>query len=223
MAMQRARRLALGALLILLGGLAVAGCRSEPSVAVYVGNVAYTNADVDRIVNPAGGRTDAAVTVTPQWVVRLIVTRDLAKQLAAEKNVTVEQVDVSGVLQMPPSDEYAKLWSEVYALQRALVGSVRPQPVSDEDLSRFYQAGVAAGLFRPDVPLPDLREALAGADVAWFGLRNLIADAAATHHVTVNPRFAPLALPILVRPGGQVFQLTVPFPVDTTTGVRDSA
>jgi hypothetical protein len=52
----------------------------------------------------------------------------------------------------------------------------------------------------------------------------MFSDAAA-HHVTVNPRYAPLALPFLHidQQAGRAFQLAVPFPLDTTTGVRDSA
>ncbi len=224
MAMQRARRVVVAALLSLAGGLVVTGCRSEPGVAVYVGGVRYTQEGVDRIVNPAEARKDAAVTVSPQWVVRLIVTRDLARQLAAEKNLTVEPIDVSGVLNMKADDEYARLWTEVLSLEQALQRAVPPAEATDDDLRRFYQAGVASGLFRPDVPLDVVREELNGPELsALFRLRKAIVDAVQSRHVTVNPRFAPLAMPLLVRNGGQLFQLAVPFPVDTTTGVRDSA
>jgi hypothetical protein len=223
LAMQRARRAALGAALALLGALAMTGCRSEPSVAAYVGSVAYTHADVDRIVNPATARENPAVSVSPQWVVRLIVTRDLAKKLAAEKKLTVETPDLSPLLNMPATDEYAKLWSEVVALENALGESAPPATITDEDLVRFYHAGVAAGFFRPDVPMGVLRGS-AGPELApLFGLRKMFADAAVKHHVSVNPRFAPLAMPLLVRGnGGRLFQLVVPFPPDSSTGVRDS-
>ncbi len=222
--MQLARRVALGALAALLAGLALTGCRSEPSVAVYVGNVRYTHADIDRIVNPAAERKGPAVPVSPQWVVRLVVTRDLAKQLVAEKNLEVEPVDLSRALNMASDDEYARLWNEVLALELALWGSVTPVSATDEDLARVYRAIVQAGLLDPDLPASVVRQQLGGPELAaWLGVRTLIADAVASHHVTVNPRFAPLAMPLLLRgSGGQPYQIALPFPLDTTTGVRDS-
>src|SRR5262245_45285808 len=108
--MQRARRAALCALLALLGGFALAGCRTEPSVAAYVGDARYSLAEVDRIVATAESGKDAAVTADRQWVVRLIVTRDLARQLAAERGLTVEpdQADAPDRSQSPSgSTEYA--------------------------------------------------------------------------------------------------------------------
>src|SRR5262249_32463565 len=72
MAMQRAPRVALVTLLALLGGLGLAGCRSEPSVAAYVGEARHTQAEVDRIAT-VGPKEHPAVIVNRQWVLRLLV------------------------------------------------------------------------------------------------------------------------------------------------------
>jgi hypothetical protein len=226
--MQRARRAALCAVLALLGSFALAGCRTEPSVAVYVGDTRYTQAEVDRIVAAANSAKNAVLTADPQWVVRLIVTRDLAKQLAAEKGVKVEPGQVDALSQRWSSfanSEYARLWAEVMVREFALQETVTPAPVSDDDMLRFYRSGVSAGLFGPGLALEDLREQLNGPRFAvLIGLRRLIADAVVSHHVSINPRFTPLALPILQQsPSGRLYQVAVPFEADTTTGVHDSA
>jgi hypothetical protein len=229
MLMQRARRVALLALLAVLGGLALAGCRAEPAVAVYVGKAKYTHAYVDRVVNEIGPTRHPAVVVNRQWVVRLLVTRDLAKQLAAEKSLTVEPADAavfSDVLKLPAGSEFAKLWADVYALQRAVGATVTPAPVADDDLLRYYRAGVAAGVYPAGVSDDAVRTNLNNSTVLGrLGLRNLLVEAAARQHVTVNPRFAPLAMPLLLQDSGsgQLYEVAVPFPLDTTTGVRDSA
>jgi hypothetical protein len=225
--MQRARRAALCAVLALLGGFALAGCRTEPSVAVYVGDARYSQAEVDRIVATANATKDAAVTADRQWVVRLIVTRDLARQLAAEKGVTVEPAEVdslSRVLSPSAGTEYTRLWAEVTILEGELQRTVIPAPVSDDDLLRFYRSGVSAGFFGPGATLEELREQLnARLVAALIGLRRLIADAVVSHHVSVNPRFTPLALPVLLPSNsGRIYQVAVPFEADTTTGVRDN-
>src|SRR5688572_15259376 len=49
--MQRTRRMALLAVLALAGGLVLAGCRSEPKVAAYVGGTRYTVADVSAMTS----------------------------------------------------------------------------------------------------------------------------------------------------------------------------
>lgn len=227
--MQRAYRMALCAVLALLGGLALAGCRSEPSVAAYVGDARYTQHDVDRIVNAVGSAEHPAVTVNPQWVVRLLVTRDVARRLATEQHLTVPSADLatfSEVLRLPAGNEYAKLWAEVYSLQRALGATLQPAPIADDDLLRYYRAGVAAGIYPAGAPDDAVRANLSNATIAGrLALRNLIAEAVVRQHVIVNPRFAPLAMPLLLQDSstGRLYEVAVPFPRDTTTGVHDSA
>src|SRR5690242_15564510 len=74
--MQRARRLALVAVLALLGALALTGCRSEPSVAAYVGDQKIMVKDIDGVIDDLSGHQ---LQVNPAQFgdVRQIILADL--------------------------------------------------------------------------------------------------------------------------------------------------
>jgi hypothetical protein len=216
--MQPARRVALAALVAVLSGLVLPACRTEPTVAVYVDSHRYTEKSVDRIVKTGQGNP-AGLTASREWVVELLVARDIGEKLVAEQNVTVQHTDTG-----PAAAEYLKLWATVYDIEQALLQTAKQPHLTDADLTGFYRAGVAAGLYPAGATQDQVRAGLNNPGVASvIGLRAMFSDAAA-HHVTVNPRYAPLALPYLhIDPQGHGYQLAVPFPPDTATGVRDSA
>ncbi len=226
--MQRARRVAFLAVLGLVGGLALAGCRSQPSVAAYVGGHRYSQADVDRIVNQVKDKPEPAVPATRQRVVRLLVLRDLAQRMATERKIEVKPSsgDFGQALNLPGGSEYVKLYRSFYELQSALEAVAPPGKVNDDDLLGFYRAGVDAGAFRPGASVDEVRQGLAGNQdvLAVFGLRDLLSAEGDREHVRLNPRFGPLALPELQQSQqtGRVYELAVPFRAAANAPVRDS-
>jgi hypothetical protein len=227
--MQRARRMALVAALALAAGLALTGCRSQPSVAAYVGDHRYTQADVDRIFNEVKDKPEPAVPATRQRIVRLLVLRDLAKQVATARKVQVKPIgaDFGQVLNLPTDSAYVKLYQNFYELQSALGEVAQPAKATDDDLFGFYRAGVAAGVFPAGASDEVVRQQLGNNEgvMAVFGLRDLLAAEGDREHVRVNPRFGPLAMPQLQQDQqtGRVFELTVPFRADAKSPVRDSS
>jgi hypothetical protein len=222
----RRARVALFVLVAVVGAPVLTGCRSEPAVAAYVDGTRYTERTIDRIVKQTELPDGSPLTVNRQWVLRLLVMRDVAQRLVAERGLTVQRLDpeiISSTAGMAAPNEYVRLWANTYELESALAPTVKPQALSDDDLARFYPAVVAAGLLPAGLGRQEVRAELNGPQVAGLlGLRTVLADAA-HNHVTVNPRYAPLAMPWLI--GGQgstrLYQMAVPFPADPTSGVRD--
>src|SRR5690242_4751574 len=83
--MLRARRVAFVAVLALMGGLALAGCRAQPGAAIYLGTARYTEKYVDelsdQITKLGYDRGNGRQTVA-QW----LVVRDLGKRIVADKH-----------------------------------------------------------------------------------------------------------------------------------------
>ena len=103
------RRLVAAAVLGALAVTAVAGCRSQPTVAAYVGDKTYDTAKVEQIYDEA--RTSHAASASPgptatpsarpeapvsrQQIVAALVGRDLAAAVVAEKGLTKAQIDLA--------------------------------------------------------------------------------------------------------------------------------
>jgi hypothetical protein len=226
--MQLARRVAFLAVLGLAGCLALAGCRSQPSVAAYVGNHRYSQADVDRILKQVKDKPEPAVPVTRQRIVRLLVLRDLAQRMVTERKIEVKPFrgDFGQALNLPGDSELVKLYQSFYELRSVLEAVAPPGKVDDDDLLGFYRAGVDAGVFPPGASADQVRQGLAGNQnvLAIFGLRDLLSAEGDREHVRLNPRFGPLALPELQQSPqtGHVFELAVPFRAAANAPVRDS-
>jgi len=226
--MQRARRLALVVVLALVGGVILAGCRSQPGVAAYVGDKKYTVRQVDEIVDrivklnnqrsqePPDRRQ--VVPISRQLVLGAMVYGDLEADLLAERGLTAQSGNATAIARsfgLEMSDPYAQLLGTYYDRFTVLAQSgagTGAAPTRDQ-LLRYYHAGVEAGVYRAGATDDDIANSRdVPADVlADLGAQALVDQAAKDKHVVVNPRYAPLPLPILMRQAGGGSIVLLPF------------
>jgi outer membrane murein-binding lipoprotein Lpp len=207
--MQLVRRLALVAVLALVGGIVLSGCRSEPRVAAYVGDTKFTVDQVDAVMSQLdkinAGRDPAQQAPTGrQFVVSLMVYGELAQRLIDQKGLTPAKGGVEAVsssFDVPADGPYAQLFGNY--LNR--FGAVRLGPGSDaapsrEQVLRYYHAGVDAGVYPAGVSDDEVVQKLSTAPDAVKDLaaQHLLDEAGKQNHLVVNPRYAPLTLPFLI-------------------------
>ncbi|MFB9184492.1 hypothetical protein ACFFX1_40745 [Dactylosporangium sucinum] len=234
----RAHRLAPLAVLALLAALA--GCRSSPAVAAYLGDRAITVAEVDevvRAVNAVGDERWAArraggpgpqpplVHTTAAEVVSLIVLRHVGERLLTERGLPAapRSSDVfAAIFGLPPSDPYLRLWLDYWQVVQPIVAAHPERPPTDEEAGRFLDALVDAGQVPDgvghDEMIADLKRypAFGAAASAQQTL------AAAASGVTINPRYGGLVLPaILSLPSGLV-PIDIAFPDDGKVPVEEA-
>ena len=216
--MQRARRVALVAVLALVGGLALAGCRSQPGAAIYVGTATYSQKYVDNLSEqllkvPGFSRTDGRQTVA-QW----IVMRDLGKRMVADNGWPAPNVDTEAAkgqfqdaLQSSEPDTAAKtvdsirpliqLYAEFQGYNAAAQQHASPAQPTDADYADLYQRAKAAGLVEPGATEATYRESLGAQNDQLFraniGLRNMYLKTIKKANVSVNPKYGPVELTLL--------------------------
>ena len=222
--MQRARRLASIAAIVVVGVIALSGCRSEPGVAAYLGNSEITEDRLDAILDELtdGAQSQSAEpTADPQapqdpmapppqeqpslpsrsTVLSTLVVGGICERLAADEGfqpqnqVTPEQV--APQLGISPDSEYARKQAELYTCISG-VPSGTPVAPTDEDLTEIVERGRAAGVIPADMTDADAKQRLDGDQLRGaLGSRAVLADAVAAYDVTVNPRYRPLEFPVL--------------------------
>jgi outer membrane murein-binding lipoprotein Lpp len=222
--MQRGRRLALVAVLFLVGGLALAGCRSQPGVAAYVGSKQYSVKQVEKIVKAVNKVADdrqavldeatrqkrqapdtaqvPSVRTDGRAVAGLLVLDDVAARLVKEKGLRTTPIDpalVAGTFSLDVGSEYVRLWASFFANYAAIRDQAPAVPLTDEQVHRYYDAGVAAKAFRAGVAFDLARQSLANdkGAMAIFAAQGALDDAARRFNVSLNPRYGPLSMPVL--------------------------
>jgi hypothetical protein len=215
MTMQRARRLATAAVVASLAVTGLSACRSEPTVAAYVGqDVRITEARVQRVWNEA----QAAVTATPAQdgkpaqlritrsdVVRTLLAVPILDEVAKRQSVTLPpQIDSSEAVAttgVPAKAEFTQLYAHADTLVKLLRQQAQNAPEPTEaDLRSVYDALVAAGEAQPGSfdsfksSLPPQNAALLRSSTA---VRNEITQVADPMDIRVNPRYQPLAISVL--------------------------
>ncbi|WP_238012604.1 hypothetical protein KZZ52_55795 [Dactylosporangium sp. AC04546] len=237
----RAHRLAPLAVLALLAvSTGLAGCRSSPAVAAYLGDRTITVAQVDevvRAVNAVGEERWAArraggpapqpplVHTTAAEVVSLIVLRHVGERLVRERGLSPapRSPDMfAAIFGLPPSDPYVQLWLDYWQMVQPVVAAHPERPPTDEEADRVLDALVNAGQVPAgigyDEMIADLKRypAFGAAGSAQQTL------AAAASGVTINPRYGGLVLPaILSLPSGPV-PIDIAFPDDGKVPVEEA-
>jgi hypothetical protein len=249
--MHRARRLASVAVAAVLGLAGLAACRSEPGVAVYLGDQRITEDRVNAIARGAeppaatqqaqpqeqqqeqqqpeptpSGRAQPAVS--RQDVVDLLVSLDLGKQIVAEQDLQVaDQVSpeqVAAELQIAPGSEYARMYGEWIDVAQAIMAAARPGTPTDEQTLAVYAGLVEAGAIEPDLSLAQVKEAFGDGQFVSVAsaLGDQLADRADADDTTVNPRYLPLAAPLFVTANGRPVFYALPY-VEGSGAVTDAA
>ena len=166
MAMPRVRRLASVAVVASLAVAGLSACRSEPSVAAYVGAGRISEARVQQVwdqaydaVNAqraagaapaeaaspdAAGDTQAvAMPITRGDVVRALISADVLGRVARQQNVTLPAdlrlSDYANRVRVPADTDYVRLYAEADALVSLLRAEAQgaPEP-TNADLREVY-------------------------------------------------------------------------------------
>jgi len=230
--MRRARRLASIVVVAALGLGGLAACRSEPSVAAYLGDQKVTEDQVTQIydgavagASPTPAQQGAAPTASPeppvsrQQVVDLLVSLDLGRKVAAEQQVQPAQAitadQVAAELGVPAGSQYARDYAEWVNLSQGIfakIGSSVGTP-SDDQLQGLYQALVKVNAIDAGLTLAQIKEAFGGGEfvAAAYQLTGMLEKQAAASDTTVNPRYLPLAAPLVVSAGGRAIFYDLPY------------
>ncbi|MEV1288971.1 hypothetical protein [Micromonospora sp. NPDC049679] len=227
--MQRARRLVSIPVIAAVGLLALAGCRSEPGVAAYIGDTKITEDRVTAIVDDATtqlGENAEAQPPTRAMVVSTLVLREVCDRLnpvppagqPTPPPVSPEQLSQN--LGVPPTTTLAKESAELQTcLMRIQAGP--PIAPSAEQLADVVTRGKAAGAIPPDFPADQAAAQLDGEQLrSALASRKAISEAVDRYHVTVNPRYRPLEFPVL-RFQGNVTAVGVPIGEAASDAVID--
>jgi hypothetical protein len=232
---------ALGALEVLvLAGIAgsthpveaSASACTDPAVAVDVGGVAITEAEVDGVVAQVREALEAvvarelpdaeeaeraeALTVRIEAEHYAVVERraltEATLAYAAETGLALPSPDLAGTASaygMSTESDYVRVVAEYQAAMAGLEGSLlAPAVPSEADQREVYDNVVAQGLTQTpfEQAQPMLNQQLLGGPVA---LRNLIATVVDQADICVNPRYQ-LAHRVTVPISGQESWLSVP-------------
>ncbi len=199
------RRLVTVAAAGVLALTALAGCRSEPGSAAFVGDTRITTNQVNDVLD--GVRADG-VTVDPtregtirQEVTAQLVFLDVAKRYATEKGFPAPTPDYQTVAdrnKLPTSDPFVRLVAESQAYDALLKQQIKPATVTDADYLQAADAAIAQGVADPsqrDKLAASIKQDPGFADEMAHGIavRNELTDAIKRYNVTVNPAFGPAA------------------------------
>lgn len=238
----RARRLVAVAS-VALGLVALSGCRAEPGVAAYVGDLRITEDAVTGIVDdlraknpmPTGqpevpeapeGQPPAQVPQLPDrgQIVSMLVLTEVCERLSADKNYQprgqVAPEQVAQQLRLSPDTGYVRQSAELYNCLSGVPTGAPAEPTA-QDLADVVAAGRKAGAIPADVPDEAAARQLDGEQLRGaLATRKSLADAVAAYDVTVNPRYRPLEFPVLSF-SGNAPAVSVPLGEAGSNGVTD--
>ncbi|MEO3742186.1 hypothetical protein [Plantactinospora sp. B5E13] len=213
--MQRARRLASIAVIAVLGTTALSACRSDSSVAAYVGDRKITENEVTSVLDDAKSKVPPDATVTPPdrptvpgqarvpsrpEVVGTLLMAEVCRQLAAEKGfqpVPQSSMDASvQQLALPATARYVQLYTEVKACEAGI--PVQPVTPTPEQLADLVARGRAADVIPLEAKDEEAAQQL-NQEIVHRALatRAALVEALAARDITVNPRYQPLEYSVL--------------------------
>lgn len=222
--MHRARRLASIAVVASLGLGGLSACRSEPSVAAYVGDdTRITEKRVQEVwddafaaVQTANGDAEAAaeasappatLSISRSDVVRTLVSNNVLTEVAQRESVTVPAElplgDYATQLRLPQEAEYVRLYAESDALIRALRTKVQAAAadVTDDDLREVFDVLISAQEVPAGTTFEQFKTQLPAENLALVktaaAVRKEVAETTDAMKITVNPRYQPLTIPVL--------------------------
>lgn len=235
----RARRLVAVAS-VALGLVALSGCRAEPGVAAYVGDLRITEDAVTDVVadlrakNPAPtGQPEAPEGQPPAQapqppgrgqVVSVLVLAEVCERVSAEKNYQprgqVAPEQLAQQFGLSPDTGYVRQVAELYTCLSGVPTGAPAEPTA-QDLADVVAAGRKAGAIPADVTDEAAAGQLDGEQLRTaLATRKSLAEAVAAYDVTVNPRYRPLEFPVLSF-SGNAPAVSVPLGEAGSDGVTD--
>ncbi|MGN9807997.1 hypothetical protein ACTMSW_01380 [Micromonospora sp. BQ11] len=207
----RARRLVAVAS-VAVGLVALAGCRTEPGVAAYVGDHRIAESTVDGIVAELAAASPAAQAAPgepaaerPQirrtQIVSTLVLHEVCQRVSADKGYRAqtppEPERVRQQLGLAPGSVYAQRSAELNSCLSGLpIGS--PVAPTQEELTELVTAGKTAGVIPAEVTVEQAASQLDGEQLRnALAAKKALGEAVSGYDVTVNPRYRPLEFPVL--------------------------
>jgi hypothetical protein len=222
MNMTRARRLVSVAVAASLAVTGLSACRSEPSVAAYVGDdKRITESQVEKLWDevqdaaptgaaPAGAAEAAGqpapVSVTRADIVRTLVSVDVLTEVAKAQSVGLPSdlslPDYANQLKLPETVEYVRLYATSDTLVRLLRAKAQNGPApSDDDLKEVYDVLVANQGIDPGTSFDTFKTSLPAENKQLVqssaAVRDQIEETTGKLDITVNPRYQPLSISVL--------------------------
>ncbi|MBT8227963.1 MAG: hypothetical protein HKP61_22810 [Dactylosporangium sp.] len=197
----------------LTGALVLSGCRSDPTVAAYVGSEQYTLRDVNEMLKGVEDTLDTlseaqrgtiSYATIRQLALRALVLGDLAERIAADRGIPVPAADRGAVLQgfaFPADSDAARVLLQTRfaeeitrtdAALRALAQAAPAVEPTEADQREAYTNLTAGG--QPiaetfEAVRPYLTRQTIGQGI---GLKQWLQESVDHYHVVVNPKYAPL-------------------------------
>lgn len=204
--MSRIRVLALVAALAVTS---LAGCRSDPAVAVYLGGHAVTIDEVGRVARDLPFAPTQRGEVTG-YVLGSMIIRDVGTRLAVARSLPprhdTEADAVAQYYELPAGAPIVSLVTDTQNVLLTLAASVTPvEPDRDQQRAAFDALYFPSGRPVSERYTFEQVQYLLNRDSIgrMIALRRLLDDAVAGSGITVNPRYAGLTygLPVEVRLG----------------------
>jgi hypothetical protein len=234
--MQRVRRLASAAVVASLAVAGLSACRSEPSVAAYVGDARITESQVQAILDQtrdevagAPPSSKAAMRVTRDLVVSTLVINDVMADVAGRHGVTLpadlQLSKYAAALELPETADFVRLFATSRQYVPALLAVTKTGPVPTEaEQKQVYDALVTAGAVKPGTPVAQFWAGLNEQEKQTVqistGVLREIGEVAAPLRIRVNPRYGPVTFSVLTvsLQSGESVSL-----MNATLGADDSA
>ncbi|HEY2947770.1 MAG TPA: hypothetical protein VGJ53_05125 [Micromonosporaceae bacterium] len=218
----RARRLGVAAALAVVGVLVLGACaRSNPSVAAYVGNTAYTKSEVDRAFDTLPkDQTQRNPQALRQFIVSMMVLSEVAERNAAAAGKplakpTAEQVQqIARQLSLPADSAFVRLQARYQGAVQHLESEAKSTEPDDTLRREIFDGLRAQGVIPAGTTFAQVRAAIDSSELRHLvGVRTLLGDLVNRYHVRVNPAYAPLELQASVPIAGGQAQANVSIPV----------
>jgi hypothetical protein len=219
----------------MIAGLALAGCRSQPRAAVYVGSTSYSQKAVDKLAVQLAKVPGIARGPSRQRIVQWLVMRDLGRRLVAENHWAQPKIDITvatGQIQQALGTDPGQaakttatmqpliaLYANFQAYNAVVQQHAGEAPPTEADYADLYARAKAAGLVPAGTDEAAYRVSLGDQNDQVFrsniGLKALYAGEIKKAKVTINPRYAPAELPLLQDSGSHAL---VVLPLDVKGG-----
>jgi hypothetical protein len=223
--MHLARRLTTIAVTATVAVAGLAGCRSAPSVAAYVGqhrisedrvSAVYDEAHNDAI--PAAAGQQGPPAIKRQDVVDTLVGLDVLREIARQRGLSPTGLNAGQVAQaigIKADAEYVRLYTEYRGLLNAAGSAAKPAQPTPADLRDVYNRLTAGGANPNGASFEQFSSGISDQDrqtlAQNIGLRNELQPQIAKLNTVVNPKYSAPELPLVSTRGadGQELPLVV--------------
>lgn len=200
-------RIVVLALVAALAATSLAGCRSDPNVAVYLGDDAVTIEQVGRVADDLTFAPAQRGEVTG-YVLGSMIIREVGGRVAAERSLTVQRQTTPGAVaqyySLPADAPIVSLVTDTQNILLTLATAVTPvEPDRDQQRAAFDALYFPSGRPVSERYTFEQVQYLLNRDSIgrMIALRRLLDAAVAASGITVNPRYGGLTygLPVEVR------------------------